>query len=98
FHAGWVQKQSVYDAEDRRIRADAKRERQHCNRREARRLGHHANAGTHILEERIHGLPRKSRARRAPKQNWLKRLPALRSMSIYYEANRGQVAVRGAMR
>jgi hypothetical protein len=47
----WPQKDSVHDAEDRGIRANPQRQRDHCHHRKARRVQKRAGAVSQILRK-----------------------------------------------
>ena len=49
----WRQQRRVGHGEDRRVRADAKRQRENCDGREARTLAKHSYRETKILQQSV---------------------------------------------
>jgi hypothetical protein len=56
----WPQENRIDEAEDHRVRTDAKRQRQHGSQREARRLPQHPEAEAQILGQRVLPGPARS--------------------------------------
>jgi hypothetical protein len=53
-HRQFLEHDSVNEAEDRRVRANSQRQRQHSNRGESRLLRQHPEPVPRVLPERVH--------------------------------------------